>query len=121
MSRVVGMPIYEHQTVEVPAKLYNLWRRAQLHFTYPIRFSLVGYRGLVMILDEDEWLCADERQNDFPVICWLKFAGQGRNALHLPVSCTLNFYHFAAHKIREHVLELMEHELENRLSKHNNL
>lgn len=120
MSRVVGMPIYEHQKVEVPAKLYNLWRRAKLHYTCPIRFSLEGYRGLVMLLDENEWLCADERQNDLPVICWMEFVDHGRDALHLPIACTLNYYHFASHKIREHVLELMEQELENMLSKHSN-
>lgn len=121
MSRVDEMPVYEQYTVEVSAKLYNLWRRAKLHFTCPIQFSLQGYRGLVMILDENEWLCADERQYDFPVICWINFADHGRDALHLPVSCTLNYYHFAAHKIRGQVLELMEQELENMLHKHNNL
>ncbi|MDX2506071.1 MAG: hypothetical protein QNL62_16560 [Gammaproteobacteria bacterium] len=120
MSRVVGMPVYEQQKVEVAARLYNLWRRAKLHMQCPIRFALADYRGLVMILDKDEWLCADERQNDMPVICWLKFADQGRDALHLPVQCTLNYYHFAASKIRAHVLELMAEELERMLSKKNN-
>ena len=121
MSRVEGMPVYVQQTVEVPAKLYNLWRRAKLHFACPMQFSLEGYRGLVMILDEHEWLCADERQNDMPVLCWLEFRDQGRDALHLPVTCTLNYYHFAAHKIRDHVLELMEQELNKRLNKYNNV
>lgn len=120
MSRVVGMPIYEHQKVEVPAKLYNLWRRTKLHYKCPIRFPLEGYRGLVMMLDENEWLCADERQNDLPVICWIEFVDQGRDALHLPIACTLNYYHFAAHKISEHVLELMEQELEKMLGKQSN-
>ena len=112
MSRVADMPIYKQQRDEVSAKVYNLWRRAKLHMKCPIRFSLTGYRGLIMILDKDEWLCADERQNDLPVICWLDFADQGRDALHLPVQCTLNYYHFAASKIRIHTLELMEEELE---------
>jgi len=115
MSRVADMPIYEQQKDEVTAKLYNLWRRAKLHIKCPIRFSLTGYQGLVMILDKDEWLCADESLNDLPVICWLEFADQGRDALHLPVQCTRNYYHFAASKIQPHVLELMEVELEKLL------
>lgn len=117
MSRVTDMPVYEQKKDEVTARLYNLWRRAKLHFNCPIRFSLPGYQGLVMLLDTNEWLCADETQNDMPVICWLNFSDQGRDALHLPVKCTLNYYHFAASKIRVHVLELMEEELEQRLSK----
>lgn len=119
MSRVADMPVYEQQKVEVTAKLYNLWRRAKLHIKCPIRFSLQDYRGLVMILDKDEWLCADETLNDLPVICWLEFADHRRDALHLPVQCTLNYYHFAASKIRVHVLELMTEELERMLHKKN--
>ena len=115
MSRVPGMPIYEQHKDEVSARLYNLWRRAKLHYSSPMRFSLSGYRGLVMLLDKNEWLCADERQNDMPVICWLNFLDQGRDTLHLPVQCTLNYYHFAAFKIQAHVLELMEEELQRRL------
>lgn len=115
MSRVAGKAIYQQQQDEVTAKLYNLWRRAKLHFKFPIRFPLIGYRGLVMILDEDEWLCIDENNNDMPIICWLDFVDQGRDALHVPVKCTRNYYHFAADKIREHVLELTEEELDKML------
>jgi hypothetical protein len=118
MSRVGDMPVYEQLNVEVPAKLYNLWRRAKLHLIFPIRFSLEGFRGLVMILDQHEWLCADETMNDLPVICWLNFDDKGRDAIHLPVACTLNYYHFAASKIQTQVLELMEKELEHMLGHH---
>jgi len=115
MSRVADMPIFKQQQIEVSAKLYNMWCRAKLHLKFPLRFSLKGYRGLVMLLDRDEWLCADETQNDFPVICWLQFEAKGRDALHLPIKCKLNYYHFAASKIEQHVLELMEQELEQQL------
>jgi hypothetical protein len=117
MSRVADMPVYKQQQVEVTAQIYNLWRRAKLHLRLPIRFSLTDYRGLVMILDKREWLCADETQNDLPVIAWLDFCDKGRDNLHLPIQCTLNYYHFAADKISAHVLELMQEELVNRLSK----
>ena len=68
-----------------------------------------------MILDKHEWLCASERLNDFPVICWTDFEGQGCDTLHTAVKCKLNYYHFAASKIRDQVLELMQKELELRL------
>lgn len=117
MSRVADMPVYEQKFDEITAKLYNLWRRAKPHINFPIRFSLVDYRGLVMILDEDEWLCADETQYDLPVICWLEFADRGRDALHMPVKCNVYYYHHAAYKIQTHVLELMEEELKRKLQK----
>jgi len=115
MSRVEDMPIYKHQQVEVSAQLYNLWHRAKLHINLPIRFSLKDYRGLVMILDKKEWLCADETQYDLPVIAWLEFCDKGRDNIHLPIKCSLNYYHYAADKIRSHVLELIEAELVSRL------
>ena len=116
MSRVADMPVYKQQQVEVTAQIYNLWRRAKLHNSLPIRFSLTNYRGLVMILDKREWLCADETLNDLPVIAWLNFCDKGRDNLHLPVQCTLNYYHYAANKISAHVLDLMQAELVNRFS-----
>lgn len=115
MSRVDGMPVLQQQDSEVSAVHYNLWRRAKSHFTLPIRFPLKGLRGLVMILDKHEWLCADETLNDMPVISWIEFQDKGRDALHLAVSCKLNYYHFAASKICPQVLDLMQQELESRL------
>jgi len=117
MSRVPEMPIFQQQKVEVAAKVYNLWRRARLHMKFPIRFALRDFRGLVMILDKNEWLCADETNNDFPVLCWLEFDDHGRDALHVPVQCTLNYYHFAADKIELQVLQLMQETLEQMLQK----
>jgi len=120
MSRVEGMPIYAQEDEEVSAKLYNLWRRVKLHFNLPLRIPLEGYRGLVMVLEEHEWVCADERQNDMPVLAWVEFEDQGRDAIHLPVKCKLNHYHFAASKIRLHSLELMEAALEEKLINESN-
>jgi len=111
MSRVADMPIYEQHQVAVSAPYYNLWRRARLHLKFPLRFSLESYRDLVMIIDNDEWLCADESNNDFPVLCWLDFEDKNRDNLHLPVKCHLNYYHFAAHKIHADILKLIEKEL----------
>lgn len=117
MSRSADMMPYEQKQVEVPATVYNLWRRIKLHFLLPFRFSLEGYRGLVMIIDNNEWLCADETQYDLPVLCWFDFCDKGRDAIHIPVTCTLNHYHFAAHKISDAVLQLMQIELEKKIAK----
>lgn len=115
MSRVAGMPIYKQQTIEIDAKIYNVWCRAKKQLSLPIRFSLDGYRGLVMILQEQEWLCANERQNDLPVICWLNFEDKQRTNLHLGIKCQQNYYHYAANKIQQQVLDLTIKKLEQKL------
>jgi hypothetical protein len=115
MSRVKDVPVYAQRDDEVSAKLYNLWRRAKLHFTLPLRIPLEGYRGLVMVLEEHEWVCVNERENDLPVLAWVEFEDQHRDALHLPVKCKLNHYHFAASKVRAASLALMEAALEEKL------
>jgi len=112
VSRLEGVPCYSREDAEVDAKLYNLWRRAKLHFSLPMRLPLTGYQGLVMLVEEHAWVCVDETQNDIPVLAWLAFADQNRDTLHLPVKCQLNYYHHAASIIRQHTLELMQQELE---------
>lgn len=118
MSRIEGMPIYEQQDAEVSATLYNLWRRAKLNFNFPMRLPLVDYRGLVMLLEEDAWVCVNERMSDLPVLAWIGFKDRARDALHLPVKCKLNHYHYAASKVSARSLELMEEVLEQRLHDH---
>jgi len=115
MSRVDDVPCYAQRDDEVTAQLYNLWRRAKLHLTCPIRIPLESLPGMVMILDVDEWLCADARQNELPVLAWVDFEDRGRDALHEPVKCRLNYYHFAASKLRAQALAEMEQVLERRL------
>ena len=119
MSRVADLPVLTQREEEVSAALYNLWRRARLHFELPIRIPLPAFRGFAMIIEEHEWVCVDERQNDLPVLAWVEFEDQGRDALHVPVKCKLNYYHFAASKIRAHALEIMAKGLEQRLLEDN--
>lgn len=121
MSRSQDMMPYQQLKAEVPASVYNLWRRIKMRVPLPFRFPLPGYRGLVMIVDYDEWLCANERQFDLPVACWFDFSDKHRDAIHTPVECTLNYYHFAAEKISDGVLKLMQDELEQRLKKSSNV
>lgn len=68
-----------------------------------------------MILEDHEWVCVNEPQNDLPVLAWVDFEDRGRDALHLPVKCKINYYHFAASKVRADVLDLMEELLGQRL------
>lgn len=115
MSRVGDVPIYEQRKDQVTAKLYNLWRRAKLHFTLPIRLPLTDTQGFVMLVEQHELVCVNELQNDLPVLAWVDFEDKGRDALHEPVKCKLNYYHFAATKIRAQALEVMEQSLDQRL------
>ena len=107
-----GIPVFAERADEVDARLYNLWRRARLHLDLPIRLPLPGLSGMVMLLEEHEWICVDERLNDVPVLAWVEFEDRHRDALHLPVRCRLNYYHYAASKIRADALAAMEAELE---------
>ncbi|HGG59637.1 MAG TPA: hypothetical protein ENK26_06925 [Gammaproteobacteria bacterium] len=111
MSRSTEVPPYETTRATVDARLYNLWRRARLRLALPLRFPLKDYYGLIMLIDNDEWLLANEKQYDLPVICWREFRDQGRDALHTPVECTLLYYHYGARRFRQPALSALESEL----------
>ena len=115
MSRVDDVPVYEQRDDTVEAKLYNLWRRAKMHFSMPMRLEFEELPGVAMILDRDEWACVNTKQSDLPLLAWVKFEDQGRNSLHTPVACKLNYYHYAASKYRSKVLQLTEVVLEKKL------
>lgn len=115
MSRVGEIPVYEQREDEVEASLYNLWRRAKLHLVLPLRLAVPGYRGVTMVLEEESWICVDERNNDLPLLAWVEFEDKGRDTLHTPVKCKLNYYHYAASKLRLPVLEWVAEELKRRL------
>lgn len=115
-SRIYDMPALAERDDVIEARVYNLWRRARRKFGEPIRFPLPGLRGMELILDSRYWVCVDASQADLPVIAWVDFRDQGRDALHEPVPCHIRYYHFAASKIRADVLRLMVQELEGRLS-----
>jgi hypothetical protein len=115
MSRVDDVPVYEQRNDQVSAKLYNLWRRAKLHFAMPLRLEFAETPGVVMLLDRHEWACVNDKQGDMPLLAWVEFEDQRRAALHTAVSCKLNYYHYAASMYRAKVLQLTEQRLEEML------
>ncbi len=117
MSRIDDVPYYEQRPDQISATLYNLWRRTRLHFELPLRIPLPAFSGMVWVLEEAQWVCVDERQNDLPILAWVEFEDKGRSALHTPVQCKLNYYHFAASKIRAGALACLESTLEKELKK----
>ncbi|MES9958838.1 MAG: hypothetical protein ABW089_00265 [Sedimenticola sp.] len=117
MSRVTDVPVYVQREAELPSSLYNLWRRARNRLTLPVRFPLDDHHGMVMIVEENELVCVNELQNDLPYLAWVEFDDKGRDALHTPVKCKLNYYHYAASKFRAKSLEQMQRGLDQLLSK----
>jgi len=115
VSRVGEVPCYARRPDQVDAGLYNLWRRARLHLPLPIRIPLPEQAGVAMIVEEREWVCVNVRQNDLPILAWVEFEDENRSALHTPVRCQLNYYHFAASRYRAMALQVMAEELEQRL------
>lgn len=116
MSRLDEVPVYAQRPDAIEARVYNLWRRARHRLGSPLRLDLPGLSGMQLILDEHEWIVVDARQFDLPVLAWVEFEDAGRDAIHPPVPCKLNHYHFAASRLRARALELMVQELETRLA-----
>lgn len=115
MSRLGDIPVYAQRQDQVEAALYNLWRRARLRLPLPLRISLSGEPGVVMVLEEQAWICVNAWQNDLPILAWIEFDDRERSALHVPVRCKINYYHFAASRYRAKALAAMAAELERLL------
>jgi len=56
----------------------------------------------------------DVKQFDLPVLAWVAFEDHGR-ALHTAIPCRLNYYHFAASRVRGKVLDILQQALEDKL------
>lgn len=119
MSRIADVPIYAQRNDRISGKLYNLWRRAKVHFPMPLRIAFPDNKTLAIILEKHEWICVDESQNDLPILAWVEFEDQGRDTLHTDVQCKLNYYHYAASKLRVLAMNQMEQELDTLLKNDN--
>ena len=105
VTRIHDMQPYSTHTEKMDAALYNLWRRVRLHITLPTRLKLSALKSMRLVLENDCWVVVDSSHNDLPMIAWLKFQDAGRDSLHTPVACTVNYYHFMAHQYHERVLQ----------------
>ena len=114
-SRIHDMPVLAARADELAAPLYNLWKRARIRHQLPLRMELTGVRQMAVIIDDEAWVVVDQNQYDLPILAWVDFEDTGRDALHTPVACTLNFYHFMASSLRLRVLDSIERELQARL------
>ena len=116
-TRITDMPVYEKRDGQVDAALYNLWRRARLHGNLPLRIELPEQKQMVLIVEEDSWVVVDQNQYDLPMLAWVEFQDAGRDSLHTPVACTMNFYHYMASRLRQPALECLAEALEEKLTR----
>jgi hypothetical protein len=116
-KRLRDMPVMVQRPDSIDARTYNVWRRARNRWGAPMRLNLPGLREIVMILDDDYWACVDSTRHDLPVLAWVELEDAGRDSLHLPIPCKLNYYHVAASAIRAKSLDLMAQHLTERLSR----
>ncbi len=114
-TRIYDMPVYEARTEQLDASLYNLWRRAGLHIQLPLRIELPQQKQMVLIIEEDSWVLVDQNQYDLPVLAWIDFQDSGRDSLHTPVDCTLNYYHYMASRLRLKTLSILTETLQAEL------
>lgn len=114
-ARLADMPVMASRDDQIEAPLFNLWRRARARFDAPIRLDDLGLKQMAMILTDDYWVCVDVVNHDCPVLAWVDIRGEGRDNLHMPIPCTLNYYHFAASALRAKVLDKVAAVLAERL------
>ena len=117
ISRIDGVPVFAARPDEIPAGLYNLWRRALMRLGPPIQIPLPGLKEMELILERRAWVVVDRNRTGVPVLAWTDFRPAPMRGLHEPVACTLNYYHFMASGLRGRVLERIEAGLEARLKR----
>lgn len=106
MWRLKDLPAFSSAPTTVDASHFNLIRRAVMKSREPIRITLNNMPHVDMIIDEDSWVCVDRSNNDLPIVAWLEFETENRSALHTPIRCSKNYYHFAAGKVAADALEI---------------
>ena len=117
-ERLARMPVMAQRDDLIEAQIYNLWRRARARWGAPMRLVLPGLKEISLVLTDNYWVCVDTVRFDAPVLAWVDFEVAERNALHTPIACKLNYYHFAASAVRGRTLDLMTQQLAERLRDH---
>jgi hypothetical protein len=92
---------------QIAAEDYNRIRLGLLRERRPLRVRIDRFRCLLCILDESEWWCIDECQDNQPVLAWRNFDTRERASLNASVECDLHLYHVQAGLLMGSVLEAM--------------
>ena len=116
-SRLNDVPILKTTPTCIEAMYYNRVRIALSRIDNPLRIELINLRGLDIIIDDEVWVCVDRTLNDLPIFAWTDFENNFRKNLFEPIACRLRFYHNHADLICGTVLDLINRNLDARLTR----
>ena len=103
--RLIDIPVYEKRPGEISASIYNNIRLGKIRLKQNLHLELEGLRSLEFILEDDAWIVVDRNLNELPVMAWTDFQIKGRDNLHLPIKCTILYYHAHAEKLEKQILD----------------
>ncbi len=89
-----GFPYLRRTQGAIPARAWNLWRRWQARHGDVLEQPLAARPGTLVVLTDAFWLLVDAAQTSRPVILWLDFETQGRDALHTDIPCAVQYYDY---------------------------
>ena len=115
-TRHEEIPVYEYRDAVINALYYNTVQTAFKRLGEEIRLSIPQMKTLDLILQRDAWIVVDRALNDVPIIAWINFDTERREALHTPLHCQLRLFHAHGGVIIKRVLEAMELLLGERLN-----
>ena len=114
-ARLADMPILAQRDDHIEASVFNVWRRARSRFGTRLRLDNLDLKQMEVILTDRYWVCVDAIRHDCPILAWVEIEDAGRDSLHEPIPCKLNYYHFAASAVRAKVLEKILEQLEQKV------
>jgi hypothetical protein len=91
MNRMRDVPPIRSIPYTLDAALYNHARLALLRISNPLELEL-GKLGIDLVLGKTCWVGYHCQQIALPLIAWDSF-DTSRNALDMPVACTMHLYH----------------------------
>ena len=118
-SRLSDVPTLKATPTYIESMYYNRVRIALARIGNPLRIELINLRGLDIVIDDEVWVCVDRTLNDLPIFAWTDFEHGARKNLFEPIACRLRFYHNHADLICGTVLDLINRNLDSRLSRLN--
>ncbi len=114
-QRLDRTPIMAQRQSHIDASAYNVWRRARNVWGAPMKMILPQINEFELHLTDNYWVIVDLSRNGALVLAWVELEDKDRSAIHRPIPCKLNYYHFVASAVRSKSLVLMEELLSARL------